>query len=128
MLKLKVDNDSEEPTVQPLPIVPVDDIMSIEGSDDSEGNEDNQCKSDSNANGLLDDDTREVQMVVNFSNDDINVGSVQFTNYLEKHEYKLDVNGIYRLRFTGVFRDVGHFRQVLHKVMIRMGFNINHTT
>lgn len=128
MLKLKVDNDSEEPTVQPLPIVPVDDIMSIEDSDYSEGNKDNQCKSDSNANGLLDDDTREVQMVVNFSNDDINVGSVQFTNYLEKHEYKLDVNRIYRLRFTGVFRDVGHFRQVLHKVMIRKGFNINHTT
>ena len=115
------DSDGEEPVVQPIPNMPIDDIVSVEDSDDSEGSEDSQCESDSDrsGDGLLDDDTRVVEMVVNSSDDDINVGSVKFTKYLEKHEYKLDADGIYRLRLGDMFRDVNHFRQVLHEVMIR---------
>ncbi|KAH9715583.1 SWIM-type domain-containing protein [Citrus sinensis] len=106
------DSDGEELVVQPIPTMPVDDIVSVEDSDDSEGSEDNQCESDSDGggDGLLDDDTRAVEMVVNSSDDDINVGSVKFTKYLEKHEYKLDADRI---------------RQVLYEVMIRKKFNIN---
>ncbi|KAH9655260.1 SWIM-type domain-containing protein [Citrus sinensis] len=121
------DNDGEEPVVQPIPTMLVDDIVSVDDIDDSEGSEDSQCESDSNGggDGLLDDDTRAVEMVVNSSDDDINLGSVKFTKYLEKHEYKLDADGIHRLRLGDVFRDVNHFRQVLHEVMIRKGFNIS---
>ncbi|KAH9749969.1 SWIM-type domain-containing protein [Citrus sinensis] len=121
------DNDGEEPVVQPIPTMLVDDIVSVDDIDDSEGSEDSQCESDSNGggDGLLDDDIRAVEMVVNSSDDDINLGSVKFTKYLEKHEYKLDADGIHRLRLGDVFRDVNHFRQVLHEVMIRKGFNIS---
>ncbi|KAH9718054.1 SWIM-type domain-containing protein [Citrus sinensis] len=121
------DSDGEELVVQPIPTMPVDDIVSVDDIDDSEGSQDSQCESDSDGggDGLLDDDTRAVEMVVNSSDDDINVGSVKFTKYLEKHEYKLDADGIYRLRLGDVFRDVNHFRQVLHEVMIRKEFNIS---
>ncbi|KAH9658366.1 SWIM-type domain-containing protein [Citrus sinensis] len=43
----------------------------------------------------------------------------------KKHKYKLDADGVHRLRVGDVFRDVGHFREVLHEVMVRKGFNIN---
>ncbi|KAK9211672.1 hypothetical protein WN943_001049 [Citrus x changshan-huyou] len=117
LLDKRSDSDGEEPVVQPIPNMPIDDIVSVEDSDDSEGSEDSQCESDSDrsGDGLLDDDTRVVEMVVNSSDDDINVGSVKFTKYLEKHEYKLDADGIYRLRLGDMFRDVNHFRQVLHE-------------
>ncbi|KAK9184279.1 hypothetical protein WN943_024627 [Citrus x changshan-huyou] len=107
------DNDGGEPCVGYT-----NDIKPVEDSDDNEGN-------DSDADVLLDDDTREVEMVVNSSNEDKNAGSVQFRDYLEKHEYKLDADGIHRLRMGDVFRDVGHFREVLHEVMVRKVFNIN---
>ena len=102
------DSDVEEPVVQPIPTMPIDDIMFIKDSDDSKGSEDNQCESDSDGGGdsLLDDHTRAVEMVVNYSDDDINVGSVKFTKYLEKLEYKLDADRIHRLRLG----DVNHFR------------------
>ncbi|KAK9208792.1 hypothetical protein WN944_001152 [Citrus x changshan-huyou] len=67
----------------------------------------------------------EVEMVVNSLDEDKNAGSVQFKDYLEKHDYKLDADGIHRLIMGDVFRDVGHFREVLHEVMVRKGFNIN---
>ena len=107
------DDDGGEPCVGYM-----NDVEPVEDSDDNEG-------SDSDANVLLDDDTREVEMVVNSSDEDKNAGSVQFRDYLEKHEYKLDADGIHRLRMGDVFRDVGHFREVLHEVMVRKGFNIN---
>ncbi|KAH9671368.1 SWIM-type domain-containing protein [Citrus sinensis] len=123
----RINSDGEEPVVQPIPTMLVDDIVSVEDNDDSEGSEDNQCGSDSDrdGDGLLNDDTRAVEMVVDSSDDDINVGNMKFTKYLEKHEYKLNVDGIHRLRLGDVFRDVSHFRQVLHEVMIRKEFNIN---
>ena len=58
----------------------IDDIVLVEDNDDSEGNKGSQCDNDSDANNLLDDDTGEVQMVVNSSNDAINISSVQFRN------------------------------------------------
>ncbi|XP_015386640.2 uncharacterized protein LOC107177409 [Citrus sinensis] len=62
-------------------------------------------------------------MVVNSSDEDMNLGNMQFRNYLEKHEYKLDANGVHRM--GDVFRDVDYFRKVLHEVMVRKWFNIN---
>ncbi|KAK9184816.1 hypothetical protein WN943_025167 [Citrus x changshan-huyou] len=120
------DDDSEEGDgEQPPPTVFVDDTAPVEDSDDSDGSEGNQRDSDSDANIFLDDDTREFQMVVNSSDEDMNLGSVQFRNYLKKHEYKLDADGVHRLRVGDVFKDIGHFREVLHEVMVRKGFNIN---
>ncbi|KAK9192926.1 hypothetical protein WN944_003621 [Citrus x changshan-huyou] len=83
-----INSDGEEPVVQPIPTMHVDDIVSVEDSNDSEGSEDNQCESDSDGDGddLLNDDTTAVEMVVDSSDDDINVGSIKFTKYLEKHE------------------------------------------
>ncbi|KAH9789142.1 SWIM-type domain-containing protein [Citrus sinensis] len=107
------DDDGGEPCVRYT-----NDVEPVEDSDDNEG-------SDSDADVLLDDDTREVEMVVNSSDEDKNAGSVQFRDYLEKHEYKLDADGIHKLRMSDVFRDVGHFREVLHEMMVRKGFNIN---
>ncbi|KAH9681520.1 SWIM-type domain-containing protein [Citrus sinensis] len=120
------DDDGEEGDgEQPPPTMSVDDTALVEDSDDNDGSGGNQHDSDSDANIFLDDDTREFQMVVNSSDEDMNLGSVQFRNYLEKHEYKLNADEVHRLRVGDVFRDVGHFREVLHEVMVRKGFNIN---
>ncbi|KAK9193218.1 hypothetical protein WN944_003915 [Citrus x changshan-huyou] len=119
------DDGKEGDGEQPPPTVSVDDTAPVEDSDDSDGSGGNQHDSDNDADIFLDDDTREFQMAVNSSDEDMNLGSVQFRNYLEKHEYKLDGDGVHRLRVGDVFRDVGHFREVLHEVMVRKGFNIN---
>ncbi|KAK9184716.1 hypothetical protein WN943_025067 [Citrus x changshan-huyou] len=119
------DDGEEGDGEQPPPTMSVDDTAPVEDSDDSDGNEGTQRDSDSDADIFLDDDTREFQMVVNSSDEDMNLGSVQFRNYLEKHGYKLDADGVHRLRVGDVFKDVGHFREVLHEVMVRKGFNIN---
>ncbi|KAH9780252.1 SWIM-type domain-containing protein [Citrus sinensis] len=120
------DDDGEEGDgEQPPPTVSVDDTAPVEDSDDNDGSEGNQHDSDSDADIFLDNDSREFQMVVNSSDEDMNLGSVQFRNYLEKHEYKLDADGVHMLMVGDVFRDVGHFREVLHEVMVRKGFNIN---
>lgn len=60
-------------------------------------NKGNQYDNDKNVDSLLYDDTREAQVVVNSSDDDVNLGNMQYRNYLEKHKYKLDADGVYKL-------------------------------
>lgn len=69
--------------MQALPIVPIDDLVFAEDSDDSEGIEEKQCDSDNDIDGLLDDKTREFQMLVNSFDDDINVGTVHYKLFRE---------------------------------------------
>lgn len=124
----EIDNDDDggEKLIVQLPLtMSIDDIVLVEDNDDSEGNKGSQCDNDSDANNLLDDDTREVQMVVNSSNDAINISSVQFRNQLEKYEHKLDVERIHKLRVGDVFRNMSHFKQVLHEVIVRKKIKIN---
>lgn len=54
--------------------------MPVEDSDDNDGSEGDQRDSDCDADFVLNDDTREVQMVINSSDEDINFGNVQFRN------------------------------------------------
>ncbi|KAH9744160.1 SWIM-type domain-containing protein [Citrus sinensis] len=106
------DDGKEGDGEQPPPTVSVDDTAPVEDSDDSDGSRGNQHDSDSDADIFLDDDTREFQMAVNSSDEDMNLGSVQFRNYLEKHEYKLDGDGVHRLRVvmcSGILNDRNGF-------------------
>ena len=94
-----------------------------EGSDDSRDHERGQSsdlESDSNEN--LFDANKEVTRLVDSSDDDVELDTVQLTNYLQQHEYKVSADGKYRLKIWHVFRDVGHFREILHEVMVRKRF------
>lgn len=76
----RIDNDDDGEKLIVQPPFSIDDIVPVEDNDDSKVSKGNQCDNDSDANNLLDDDIKEVQIVVNFSNDNINIGSVQFIN------------------------------------------------
>lgn len=52
------------------------DIVHVEDNNDNENSEGNQCDSDSDADSLQDDDTKEIQMVVNSLDYDLNVGNM----------------------------------------------------
>lgn len=45
-------------------------------------------------------------------------------NYIQHHEHKVGADGKHRLKLGHLFRHVAHFREILHKVMIRKGFSI----
>ncbi|KAH9648646.1 SWIM-type domain-containing protein [Citrus sinensis] len=104
--------------VEPKPIID-------EGSEDSgdhQRGESSELESDSNDN--LFDANKEVRRLVDSSDDDVELGTVQLTNYLQQHEYKVGADGKHRLKLGHVFRDVGHFREILHEVMARKRFAI----
>ncbi|KAH9751096.1 SWIM-type domain-containing protein [Citrus sinensis] len=104
--------------VEPKPIVD-------EGSEDSgdhQRGESSELESDSDDN--LSDSNKEVRRLVDSSDDDVELGTVQLTNYLQQHEYKVGADGKHRLKLGHVFRDVGHFREILHEVMVRKRFAI----
>ncbi|KAK9227179.1 hypothetical protein WN943_012228 [Citrus x changshan-huyou] len=90
--------------------------------EDSEGTTETDVDSDSD--GSLSGDNKEVKGVVDYSDDDIELGTVKLTNYIEQHEYKMGADGKNRLKLGHVFRDVAHFREILHEVIIRKGFAI----
>ncbi|KAK9205168.1 hypothetical protein WN943_015435 [Citrus x changshan-huyou] len=90
--------------------------------EDSEGTTETDVDSDSD--GSLSGDNKEVKGVVDSSDDDIELGTVKLTNYIEQHEYKVGADGKNRLKLGHVFRDVAHFREILHEVMISKGFSI----
>ncbi|KAH9681171.1 SWIM-type domain-containing protein [Citrus sinensis] len=79
---------------------------------------------DSDSDGSLSGDNKEVKRVVDSSDDDIELGTVKLTNYIQQHEYKVGADGKNRLKLGHVFRDAAHFREILHEVMIRKGFAI----
>ncbi|KAK9206499.1 hypothetical protein WN943_016776 [Citrus x changshan-huyou] len=91
-------------------------------NEDSEGT--TEIDVDSDSDGSLSGDNKEVKGVIDSSDDDIELGTVKLTNYIEQHEYKVGADGKNRLKLGHVFRDVAHFREILHEVMIRQGFAI----
>ncbi|KAK9211410.1 hypothetical protein WN943_000786 [Citrus x changshan-huyou] len=90
--------------------------------EDNEGTTETDIDSDSD--GSLSGDNKEVKWVVDSSYDDIELGTVKLTNYIQQHEYKVGVDGKNRLKLRHVFRDVAYFREILHEVMIMKGFAI----
>ena len=46
---------------------------------------------DSNSDDSLSSDKKEVKGVVDSSDDDIELGTVKLTNYIQQHEYKVEV-------------------------------------
>ncbi|KAH9768456.1 SWIM-type domain-containing protein [Citrus sinensis] len=90
--------------------------------EDSEGTTETDVDSDSD--GSLSGDNEEVKGVVDSSDDDIELGTIKLTNYIQQHEYKVGADRKNRLKLGHVFIDVAHFREILHEVMIRKGFAI----
>ncbi|KAK9202565.1 hypothetical protein WN944_017776 [Citrus x changshan-huyou] len=104
--------------VEPKPIID-------EGSEDNgdhQRGESSELESDSDDN--MSDANKEVRRLIDSSDDDVELGIVQLTNYFQQHEYKVGADGKHRLKLGHVFRDVGHFREILHEVMVRKRFAI----
>ena len=72
--------------------------------EDSEGTTETDVDSDSD--GSLSGDNKEVKGVVDSSDDDIELGTVKLTNYIQQHEYKVGADGKNRLKLGHVFRDI----------------------
>ena len=85
--------------------------------EDNEGTD--ETKVDSDSDGSLSDDNKKVKGIVDSSNDDIELGTVKLTNYIQQHEYKLGADGKNKLKLGHMFRDIAHLKEILHEVMIR---------
>ena len=62
--------------------------------------------------------------MINSSDDDIELGTTQLTNYLEEHEYKVGVDRKHRLKVGHVLKDIIHFKEILNEVTVRKRFAI----
>ncbi|KAK9187486.1 hypothetical protein WN944_018882 [Citrus x changshan-huyou] len=67
---------------------------------------------------------KEVTRLVDSSDDDIELGTVQLTNYLQQYEYKVGADAKHRLKLGHMFRDVGHFREILHEGQVTVDPNV----
>ncbi|KAK9230122.1 hypothetical protein WN944_023089 [Citrus x changshan-huyou] len=86
--------------------------------EDNEGTD--ETKVDSDSNGSLSNDNKEVKGIVDSSNDDIELGTVKLTNYIQQHEYKLGADGKNKLKLGHMFRDIAHFKEILHEVATKI--------
>ena len=52
-----------------------------------------EAEIDSDSDGSLSDDNKEVKGVVDSSDDDIELGTFKLTNYIQQHEYRVGAYG-----------------------------------
>ncbi|KAK9233002.1 hypothetical protein WN943_023251 [Citrus x changshan-huyou] len=86
--------------------------------EDNEGT--TETKVDSDSDGSLSYDNKEVKGIIDSSNDDIELETVKLTNYIQQHEYKLSTDGKNKLKLGHMFRDIAHFREILHEVATKI--------
>ncbi|KAH9700194.1 SWIM-type domain-containing protein [Citrus sinensis] len=96
------DDGEEGDGEQPPPTVSVDDTAPVE---DSDGNEGNQHDSDSDADIFLDDDSREFQMVVNSSDEDMNLGMLH--EVMVRKEFNINIKYSELRRYYATCKEPG---------------------